>query len=147
MTWCALCRQEEGSNPSWSRLHQWDIEAHTRRGARSRCRTIYLDLIWRNISTVLPKCKFCTIHGLYNTADLRLLFCLFLVQIAVWTEAKPAVSCQGTTGVWGSAAEGPVILHFCRHHHWSMQTVLQGNHRVHCKLKCSPFENEISKLN
>jgi hypothetical protein len=66
MTWCALCRQEEGSNPSWSRLHQWDIEAHTRRGARSRCRTIYLDLIWRNISTVLPKCKFCTILMVYT---------------------------------------------------------------------------------
>ena len=35
---------------------------------------------------------------------------LYLVATAVWTTPEPAVACQGTAGVWGSAAQSPVII-------------------------------------
>jgi hypothetical protein len=43
-------------------------------------------------------------------------------------------------GIWGSTANGPVILHFCHHHYhhpWPIQILFEGNHIVHYNYKDS----------
>jgi hypothetical protein len=123
------CRQEEGSNSSWVRLRRWELEAHTRRGAEFSPDELsfYLVYFWNNSARLVQFCIFLKkIWTLFlsleyvrddsdSVSEFAIALMPFFYTIAAWTAAQSAVTCQGTTGVWGSATEGPLIVLLCHH--------------------------------